>query len=1313
METYALSPMQRAMLSATLFDQRNGTYIQQMILKTREDLDEEAFREAWARLVRRHAILRTAFLWRNADAPLQHVDPTATMPWLELDWRGFDTEERESRFDTYLAEDRLSGFDMETAPLHRLSLIRIAENERWAVWTSHHALLDGRARHIVLKELFLFYEALCKGQDLLLPTPTPYRNYVDWLASRNFSESEPYWRNLLSGFTEPNRILSARPTPRPLSPAHTIGLAEAWVPIPLYADLRALAEKLNVTLNTLVQAAWGVLVSHHSGLDDVVFGATRSCRKSVPDGNSMVGVIINTTPVRVKIDPERRVADFIRELRQQHLAIRDHEHTPMARVHEWSDVPPGAPLFTTIVMFENYDVVKAEGGDWDKRRFDVKAQTDHLVLAGYLDHSLLLKIEYDRHLFDDDAVERMLKQVLSILESFARSPDGKLGEIPSLPDAEKHRVLREWNETKTDYPAISLGELFRAQAERSPNAIAVACGNDHLSYGELERRSNQLARFLKTRGIGPGHVVALLLDRSCDLAVALLGILKSGGAYLPLDPAYPAERLAYMLEDAQAKMLLSRAKLADVLAAPAAELLRLDADWERLIAGQSVAPIIPSEAGPDDTAYLMYTSGSTGLPKGVMVAHRGIVNLCAAMRRRYGLRPSDRVLQYASISFDICVEEIYPTWHAGATVVFRDASQGHSIHEFLDWAVRERISVFDIPTAFWNEWVQSLSATGAALPDALRTLVVGGEKASGATLATWLGLPGAERVAWFNTYGPTEATVTATAYQLPQTLPPGDPPIGRPIDNVRLYVLDSRLQPVPIGVPGELFIGGIGVAKGYLGRPELTAQAFLPDPFAEDSASRMYRTGDLVRYSADGMLSFVGRNDNQIKISGFRVEPGEIEAAIERHASVARAAVKAVGASGGKYLVAYIVPTLAEDPDLGKLEAFLRETLPDHEVPRLFVPMENFPLTPGGKIDRKALPDPKALDAGGSHAEGPRNEAERKLTEIFEELFPGRRIGIKDNFFALGGDSLRAFQLLTRIELSCGKRLSFAALARASSVEQLASLVLTGEAGETRHAHIVPLSTVALDGPRLFLVHGVGGSVHWYYSLADSLQSDFNVYGIQSPGLDDGDEARIGADVESLAQLYIAEIKNIQPAGPYYIGGHSMGGIIAFEISRQLHMEGSEIALVANFDNWNRAADAPSLSVKLWRLAIYFLKLDFAGKRQFLKDKFLWIRQCFAQCLAQRRASASVRSLDEIKTANIRAARRYVPGYFPGVLTVFRARRQNATALSDPLLGWHGLASEIDLIDVPGDHYSMLAEPNVQILASALRHRAKIKPDLH
>lgn len=1302
--SYRLSPMQQSMLSSSLFDQRSGTYIQQLVLRTKEELDEGAFRTAWSELVRRHAILRTAFCWQGLAEPMQSVIPDATMPWVDLDWREVEADTLESRFESCLDEDRARGFALETAPLHRLTVIRVRDRERWIVWTYHHALLDGRARLMMIEELFRLYEAKRAGEELQLEPEVAYRGYIDWLHSRNLAASEVYWRQLLAGFTEPNQISSARSTPIRMPAGQSRGQLQQWVSPSLDADLRVLAERQGVTLNTLIQAAWGILVAKHSGLDDVVFGATRSCRKSVPDGDAMVGPIINTTPVRLKVEPDKPVADFIRELRAQHLSVRDHEHTPAAWIHQWSDIPAGSPLFTTLVVFENYYLVKAKGGDWEKRQFELKEQTDHLVLAGYLAERLLLKIEYDRRLFDDEVVGRMLSQVIRILDSMVTCQDGRLRDLQVLPEHELQQVLVEWNDTAAEYPAqATLGELFSARAARTPHAIAVVSRSESLSYAELETRSNQLARALRSKGVGPDGVVALLLDRCCELATALLGVLKAGGGYLPLDPAYPEDRLAYMIDDSRAKMVLTRGHLAEGLKASGVDLLRLDADWERVVEGEDGSPLQPI-ATPADLAYLMYTAGSTGQPKGVMIPHRGVVNLCEAIRQCYGLTAADRVLQYASISFDICVEEIYPTWHAGGAVVFRDDSEGRSIHDFIDWAGREGITVFDLPTAFWNELVHGLTAVGAGLPGSLRLTVVGGEKASRATLDAWCGIPGAERVTWLNTYGPTETTVTVSVYQLMHgsEAGEGDPPIGKPIANTRFYVLDQHFAPTPIGVPGELFIGGAGVARGYLGRPELTARAFLRDPFATDPDARMYRTGDIVRYASDGALSFVGRNDNQVKVSGFRIELEEIEATIERHAGVRRAVVRAIDSPNATYLAAYVVPAGNGPANPGMLTEFLHGALPEYMVPQAFVMMERLPMTPGGKVDRKALPAPDLPSPTDSGEDSAQDEVERNLLTAFEELFPGRRIGIRDNFFELGGYSLLAFRLLTKIERECGKRLSFAALTRAGTVEGLAHLIRASEQLGSAHSHIVPLQTEG-DGPALFLIHGVGGSVHWYHALAGLLRPHFPVYGIQSPGMEEGDDDMIGADVENLAQLYRDEIKSIQPRGPYHVGGHSMGGIIAFEMARQFHAQGDAVALVVNFDNWNRAVDAPDFGTKLYRLGRHFLRLGTREKLRFLGDKIRWARQEWSSRKALGKDHPETGRLGEMKAANTQAARKYIPGFYPGKLTIFRACEQNATALNDPLLGWGGMASEIDVVEVPGNHYTLLSDPNVHVLAEELK----------
>ncbi len=528
---------------------------------------------------------------------------------------------------------------------------------------------------------------------------------------------------------------------------------------------------------------------------------------------------------------------------------------------------------------------------------------------------------------------------------------------------ELQRLLVEWNNTRAEYPSNKcVHELVTEQAERTPDAIAVVQGNRQLTFRELNQRANQLADCLRKKNIGTDVPVAICLRRSMELAVALLGVMKAGAACLPLDPDYPVERLAYMLEDSHAPLLLTQPGLLPALANRQTEVLHLDSDWN-ILAGYSSENTV-SSADPENLAYIIYTSGSTGKPRGVMLSHRGLVNHHVAAVRLYDLGPSDRTLQFSSISFDIAIEEIFPTWIAGGTVVLRTEQMPLSGEDFLRWIGQSGVTVLDLPTAYWHELVRALTEAGAALPKTLRLLIVGGEKASASAYGAWLKC-GGSRVRWINTYGPTEASIIVSSYEPDASQPiPDNLPIGRPIANIRLYILDEKLQPVPAGTPGELHVGGPGVARGYLRRPELTAQKFIADPFClepVEPGARLYKTGDLARYLPDGNIEFLGRTDFQVKIRGFRVELGEIEAVLEKHEGVAEGVVVAREVDGEKRLTAYVVASRPR-PQENELRKLLRERLPEYMVPADFVFLESFPLTPNGKVDRRALPVPQVRE---------------------------------------------------------------------------------------------------------------------------------------------------------------------------------------------------------------------------------------------------------------------------------------------------------------------------------------------------------------
>ena len=834
------------------------------------------------------------------------------------------------------------------------------------------------------------------------------------------------------------------------------------------------------------------------------------------------------------------------------------------------------------------------------------------------------------------------------------------------------------------YPQKCVHELVSEQAQRTPNEVAVVHGNRQLTFQQLNQLANQLADSLRTRQFGPDTPIGICLPRSFELAVALLGVMKAGAACLPLDPEYPRERLAYMLEDSKAPLLITQAGLLKDLAGAQVEVVELDSDW-KLLSGFSRENSAGC-ANLDQLAYVIYTSGSTGKPRGVMLPHRGLVNHHWAAIQLYGIGPSDRTLQFSSISFDIAVEEMFPTWIAGGAVVLRTPQMPLAGADFLRWIEQQKITVLDLPTAYWHELVRELADSNVPLPKTLRLVIVGGEKASASAYASWLKI-GGDRVRWINTYGPTESSIIVTSYEPPKSQPlPDNLPIGRAIANTRLYVLDEKLRPVPAGTPGELHIGGPGLARGYLGRPELTTQKFIPDPFSSNSSDRLYKTGDLVRFLPDGNIEFQGRTDFQVKIRGFRVEPGEIETILDKHANVAGAVVAAHEVEGEKRLVAYVVPCESR-PSEGELRKFVKSQLPDYMVPADFVFLESFPLTPNGKVDRRALPAPEnTSSAPRDEFVAPRNEIETRMARIWEHAFRKRPIGIRDNFFELGGHSLLAVRVTHALEKEFGKKLLLTALLEAPTIEQLAELV-QGQA-RTKRSSIIGLQPRGTK-PIFYFVHGFGGSVLRFRDLARSMAPDQPFYGIQARGMD-GSEPSLNR-VGDMVEVYLRDLREFQPDGPYLLGGYSFGGYVALEMARQLRTEGLEVRALVLIDTYLHGQQS------LWNR---FSSLPVGAKAKYVMTKLSRYRKGIKRRIDFMRLPAPVK---EVRRGCAAAEANYRPEFYPGRIILFRASERGLRGLEDSAGGWERYAGGLEVHELDGDHGNILNEPGVRTLAAQLR----------
>ncbi|RYZ35479.1 MAG: amino acid adenylation domain-containing protein, partial [Myxococcaceae bacterium] len=1056
-DIYPLSPMQQGMLFHALLAPKSGVYFEQLSWAFHSQLDARALKRAWEELVARNAVLRTTLLWEGLEEPLQVVRRQVALPWRELDWRGETEEAQRQRLDVFLEEDRARGFDLVAGPLMRVALVRLDTHVHRLVWSFHHTVLDGWSLGLVMQDLFGFYDAFTREQPPLAIARPAFRNYIEWLGRQETARSQSFWRERLEGFTAP--------TPLPLDrgagfndseAVHRHGSQEIAFPAETTVALESFARRHQLTLGAVVQGAWALLLSRYSGEQDVVFGTTVSGRPSeLPGVEGMMGLFINSLPLRVRLTPEDTLVSWLRGIQTQQVALSAHEHCPLVQVQGWSELPRGQPLFESLVVVENYPIdasIKERARGLDVRDFEGRERlTLPLAPAVLPGEKLGLRLSFQLSRFDAEAITRLMGHWRTLLEGIAvAAPESRVADLSLLTQAERHQVLKDWNASTEPLDAeASLHGLFEAQAERTPDGIAVELGDTRWTYRELNARANQLARHLRGLGVGPEVRVGVCLERSPELLMALLGIIKAGGAYVPMDPDYPSHRLAFLLEDSRVPVLVTREAIADELPSRGEQLLCVDSDAE-LLARQDSGNLSASSGGRH-LAYVIYTSGSTGQPKGALVEHRGIVNTLVRAVRDFDVRPGTRTLQFVSMSFDVSLLEIFSTLAGGGTLVLapREALQpGPELARLM----RER----GITTSVLLP--STLAVLSAEDFPTLQTVVTGAEACSAELMDRW-----AHGRRFVNSYGPTEASITVTsALCAPGS---GTPPIGRPYPNVRAYVLDATRAPVPVGIAGELYIGGAGVGRGYLGRPEQTAERFVPDPFGEEPGARLYRTGDLVRYRADGALEFVGRTDHQVKVRGFRIELGEIEAVLAGAGSVREAVVLArQDVPGDRRLVAYVVAQEDEAVEVGALRRHLEEKLPEHMVPSVFVVLDAMPLTPNGKVDRKALPAPDAVRAEqGPTYVAPRTPVEETLAATWRELLGVAQVGIHDDFLELGGHSLLATQAISRIRAALGVELPLRALFEAPTV---AALALRVEAARAKESPAVPpLKPAERNGP--------------------------------------------------------------------------------------------------------------------------------------------------------------------------------------------------------------------------------------------------------
>jgi amino acid adenylation domain-containing protein len=1046
--------MQEGMLFHTLCEPRAGFEIEQLICDLRESLDAPALRRAWECVMARHAVLRTSFRWQGLAAPVQQVWPQVALPWTVQDWSDLSVRDREEAFAAFLETDRVRGFNLSEAPLLRLTLFILGQTGFRLVWTFHHALLDGRSYPIVLREVFGLYDSFRLGEYLNLPEPRPYQEHVHWLREHNH-QAEVFWRERLKGFSAPTELIRS-PTAPEADSSIRHGAREITLSPSVTKALHCLAVENELTLNTIVQAAWAVLLSRYSGEHDVVFGATRSCRHSGVEGaESMVGVFINTLPLRLKVEPEMPLLPWLKDVRSGWVALRDHEHTPLVKIQSWSEVPADTPLFESLVVFEHAPlntILRSAGGPWLEREFRLVEQPSYpLTLAAYGGDALVLKILFDPCRFDDTTIIRMLGHLKTLLGAMAAQPRQNVGALPLLTDEERHQLLIEWNQPQRPFPPEDcLHRLFETQVERTPNAIAVVSGSEQLTYRELNRRANEMASRLRRKGVGSETIVGICMEGSPALIAGIIGILKAGGAYLPIDAAWPRERIAFLLEDSHASLLLTQRSLLARLPSASAEIICSEEPASPDDAVGTNAP--PNPAIVDPLAYVIYTSGSTGQPKGVMVTHDNVVRLFQSTEDWFRFDATDVWTLFHSPAFDFSVWEMWGALVHGGKLVIVPYSVSRAPELFYELLARERVTVLNqTPSAFRQLIRAEQELESAAPPLALRWIIFGGEALDPQSLRPWFDRHGDQQPQLVNMYGITETTVHVTYRPLTRADLDCGSVIGTPIPDLQLYILDERRQPVPIGVAGEIYVGGPGLARGYLHRPELTAERFVPHPFTNKPGARLYRTGDRARFLPGRDLEYLGRMDDQIKLRGFRIEPGEIESLLGQHPAVREAVVVVrEDKPGDKRLVAYAV-THPPGPAPGELRRYLQERLPDYMLPSAVVVLDKLPLTSSGKTDRQALPRPDQPPTTHEFLV-PRTKLERTVAGMWQELLGVKKVGLHDNFFEMGGHSLLLVQLHYRLQAALSRDVPITTLFQYPTVSALTKHLSESPARASRPA---------------------------------------------------------------------------------------------------------------------------------------------------------------------------------------------------------------------------------------------------------------------
>jgi amino acid adenylation domain-containing protein len=1139
-----------------------STYNVPVCLNLTGALQVEALNQSLNQVIQRHQILRTTFPLIEGQ-PVQQIAASLTIPFLVTDLQTEPEAQRESLLEQLLQQESREPFDLEQGPLVRAHLFQLAEQAHVLLLTLHHIVFDGWSETLLFQEWSELYRAACENTPTsLAPVLHHYVDYVnwqqEWLKGDSRVPQVNYWKEELAGIPSLLALPTdyARPGLSSFRGAHHAFQCSQEI----FANVQKLRKQESATLFMILLASWQTLLYRYTSQEDICIGTPVSGRTEEAF-QEMLGFLVNTLVLRGRFSQPLSFRELLRQVRETTLDAYEHQEVPFDQVVEALDIerePSYNPLFQ--VFFAVDQAVASI-----PQTFAGLATTLHPIVSDTAKFDLSIRmwetaeglsgsINYSTDLFAPSTIERMAGHFQILLANLLSAPDQPLNTQPLLTAAEQHQILVEWNATGSVYPRDTcIHQLFEAQASRTPQAIALVCEQQELTYAQLNEQANQLARVLHASGVGPEGYVGLCVERSIAMIVGLLAILKAGGICVPLDPADPQERLAFLFAETGITVLLTRKLFQTVLPPTKAQLLFLDEELPS-IPDTDETPMV--QPGAESLAYVLFTSGSTGKPKGTSITHRNIVRLVTS-RNVVNIEAHDTVLQFGLMTFDVAAFEIWGTLLKGAKLAIFPPQQ-QAINELGNFIEQQKITTLWLTAGLFHQIIESQIEHLKGV----RQLISGGDVLSVTHVRQALqALPDCTIV---NGYGPTENSVfTCLAVLTRQSDLSRSVPIGRPVAQTQVYILDQMLQPVPIGVVGELYAGGDGVASGYLHLPELTAERFLSNPFNPDPDARLYKTGDLARYKEDGIIEFLGRNDHQVKIRGFRVEPEEIEAVLIRHSAIQQALVLPLSdPQGDRRLIAYVVPQPEIELSRKVLRQYLETQIPGYLIPAIIMVIEAFPLTAVGKIDRAALPTPDAESGEGFIA--PRSMTEIQIARMFSDLLGVYPISARDNFFELGGHSLSAIRLMGRLKKQFNQDVPPSAFFQEATVEHLAQIMYKGS------AYLPPYSLVGLQTkgskPPLILVHPASGNVRAYLRMISFMKEDQPVYAFEESYL--SDQWKPCDNVVELAERYLVLLREFQPQGPYYLGGWSFGGVIAFEMARRLERQGQTVALLAMIDSY-------------------------------------------------------------------------------------------------------------------------------------------------